>query len=383
VEDTKTKKLIVEEKGRLIKDKRAKLKKLKLYITQGVLVTRGATTLANNLSGGIITYSRNQQAITDISNGYFGFKSIDQPPSRIRVIEKQKQQFKNRLNDLQLVEGLILGLNYLIEDIKNNPTFLEDWKNRVVDNIKDQTRSQLFEELGNIFTTPITNPIALLDIVDQLSYAIAQDNTTLQNIKQLERRYINKAKQAFRRLGSSKTKAGEYFKDLAVKLDGDVSLIALLLKELGFKYNSISKYIDKFINDVKKEVTNAIDKKREKIEINAKQSLDAWKEKKVNVKAQIMSITFGLATRALWTGATWFGPTGTQFTVISIGKSIPIATSSSKSIGSTRISLAIILYYYLLFHLHASRGYYSPLLGVLFDLGQLLAQDQIAALQHC
>jgi len=69
VEDTKTKKLIVEEKARLIKEKRAKLKKLKLYITQGRLITRGATTLVGNLSSGVISYSRNQQAITDVSDG--------------------------------------------------------------------------------------------------------------------------------------------------------------------------------------------------------------------------------------------------------------------------------------------------------------------------
>ena len=37
-----------------------------------------------------------------------------------------------------------------------------------------------------------------------------------------------------------------------------------------------------------------------------------------------MSITFGLATRVLWTGATWLGPTGTQFSVISIGPFKPI-----------------------------------------------------------
>jgi hypothetical protein len=324
VEDIKAKKLAIEEKKRLIADKRAKLKKIRSYVVQVRQIVRGSTALVNNLSQGIILYSRNQQAITDISNGYFGYKSIDQPPSRIRAIEKQKRQFTNRLQDLQIVEGLVMGINLLIEDIKSNPSFLQDWKTQVVDNIKDQTQLQIFEKLGTIFTTPINNPIELIDIVDQLTYAIAQDRTIVQNIKQLEKRYIRKAARAFGTLGASKTKAGEYFKGLADKLNGDISLIALLLKELGFKYSSVSAYIDKFTADIKKEVNDAINTKLAKIEEDNKKSLDTLKEKKVNIKAQIMSITFGLATRALWSGATWFGPTATQFTVISIGPFKPI-----------------------------------------------------------
>jgi len=72
-----------------------------------------------------------------------------------------------------------------------------------------------------------------------------------------------------------------------------------------------------------------INEKRDKIINDNKQALDKLKEKSLNVKAGIMSLTFSLATRALWSGATWVGPTGTVFTATSVGPFKPIKAKSS------------------------------------------------------
>ena len=53
-------------------------------------------------------------------------------------------------------------------------------------------------------------------------------------------------------------------------------------------------------------------------------------DKNVNVDANIMSFTFGLAARAFWAGAQWIGPTGTSHTSLSIGSFNTIKAKSSE-----------------------------------------------------
>lgn len=328
VEDKKTKKLTVEEKLRLLKDKREKLSRVRQYLVCSKQVIQGSTMLVKNISNNQFGYSKNEQAITKIADGYFNFKSIAKTDSQIEGILQKKQQFKERTQDLSIVEGLMLGISSLVSEIKSDPGFIQTWKVGVLDNIKDNTRLATLQALGDVLVSGITIKDANM-LVNKLTYSVIQDRNTIQNIAAIEQRYTLKAVQLFNRLGESNTRAGAYFKNLTSKLQGTNSIIIYLLNEVSSNQNKILTYLDKFIEDAKSEIENLINEKKEKIISDNKQALDKLKEKSFNVKAGVMSLTFSLATRALWSGATWIGPTGTVFTAISVGPFKPIKAKST------------------------------------------------------
>lgn len=175
----------------------------------------------------------------------------------------------------------------------------------------------------------IKKPKDLIEVSNRLTYSVIQDVNVIRNIVNLERKYTQKALQIITILGNSNTKAGNYFKELSTKLSGEKSLILLLLNEINIKQATVTDYINGFIADAKKEVRDIINRKRDKILEDNKKSLDTLREKAFNTKAAAMSLTFGLATRVLWSGATWIGPTGTVFVVNSIGPFKPIKAQVS------------------------------------------------------
>ena len=328
VEDRKTKKLTVEEKVRLLKDKREKLSRVRQYLVCSKQVIQGSTMLIKNISNNQYGYSKNEQAITKIADGYFDFKSIAKTDSQIEGILEKKQQFKERTQDLSIIEGLMLGITSLINQIKSDPNFIQTWKVGVLDDVKDNTKLITLKTLGDTLVSGIKikdiNPL-----VNKLTYSVVQDRNTIQNIATIEQRYTLKTIQLFNRLGQSNTQTGAYFKNLTSKLQGTNSITIYILNEIASIENNILTYVDKFIEDAKSEIQNLINEKRDKIINDNKQALDKLKEKSLNVKAGIMSLTFSLATRALWSGATWVGPTGTVFTAISVGPFKPIKAKSS------------------------------------------------------
>ncbi len=324
VEDKKTKKLTVEEKRRLLEDKKKKLTKIKKQIACSKQLLQGSTVLLKNIVSGEYSYSRNEVAINKIADGYFNFKSIDKSGSEIEALLEKKQTFKRRSQDLLLVDNLILAIKTLVNEIKSDPEFSQKWKDRVLDKIEDNTKITLFKSVGNILSGSTSNPKDIASIGNELTYAALQDYNTIRNIATIEQRYTQKTLQLISRFAQSKTQAGLYFKDLENKLQGEKSIVVFLLNQITIKQQGVINYLNAFVENAKLEIANKINEKKTKIEEQNKAALDALKEKKLNVKAGIMSLTFSVATRALWSGGTWVGPTGTIFTVASIGPFKPI-----------------------------------------------------------
>ncbi len=324
-EDKTTKKLELEEKKRLIEDKKKKLKRVKDYIRCGKLVTQGATQLGKNFSEGQYFYSKNQQAITRIADGYFDFKSIAKNQNQIQAILQKKKKFNSRLQDLALIENLIFAVLTIVNEVKSDPNFFNTWKTNVLDNITDNNKLTIIQTLGEVLNGTVTNPKDILDLANKLTYSINQDIEIIRNIATVEQRYTQKALQLANRIAQSKTTVGEYFKYYIVpEIQGTKSVVMFLFNTMDSTKSSLVTYVNKFIDDAQQEIRNIIRTKKEKIIEDNKQGLDKLKEKAVNVKAGLMGLTFSLATRTLWSGATWIGPTGTIFTVTSIGPFKPI-----------------------------------------------------------
>jgi uncharacterized coiled-coil DUF342 family protein len=324
-EDIKTKKLELEEKKRLIEDKKKKLQTIKKKIACGKQLAQGSSTLIKNISQGDYSYSKNEIAINQIADGYFDYKSIGQNPNQLSVLLEKKKKFKQRMNDLSIIDGLLLGIRSLVAEIKADPQFFKNWDEKVLSEITDNRKITTFQTLGQILDGTITNPKDIIEAANKLSYSIIQDRDLVNNIASVEKRYTQKTIQLFKRIGESETPAGEYFKYYLVpELEGSKSITLFLFSQLETVKNNIESYVNKFIDDAKVEIKRYIDKRKQKIIEDNKESLDKLKEKAVNVKAGVMSLTFSLATRILWSGATWVGPTGTIFTVVSIGPFKPM-----------------------------------------------------------
>jgi len=328
IEDKKTKKLTVEEKSRLIKDKRQKLSTVRRYLVCSKQLIQGSTIVIKNITNDEYSYSKNEQAITKIADGYFNFKLIGKSDSQVQGLLEKKQRFKERMQELSIVDGLILGITSLVDEIKANPNFTQDWKTQVLDNIKDNTQLTIFKTLGDLVNSDLQIK-DIRSIANKLTYSLVQDRNTIQDIARLEQRYTLKTIQLFNRLGQADNRIGIYFKNLASKLQGSDSIILYLLREMLNIQNEAMSYLNKFIDDAKSEIQTKIADRRDKIIEDNKKALDKLKEKAVNVKAGVMSLTFSLATRALWAGASWVGPTGTVFTVSSIGPFKPIKARST------------------------------------------------------
>jgi len=79
-------------------------------------------------------------------------------------------------------------------------------------------------------------------------------------------------------------------------------------------------FLSKIIKDFIKVQKEKLEKKKAEVELEGKRRVKKEVEARVNTEAIILTGLFGLAARLFWTGASWYGPTGTKHTVLNIGR---------------------------------------------------------------
>ncbi len=111
---------------------------------------------------------------------------------------------------------------------------------------------------------------------------------------------------------------------LLLKLDKSLtenkSFIMLGFDMLVVLIKEFVAFLTKIVKDFIKVEKEKLDKKKSEIEKEIKQRAKKETEDKVNTEAIILTGVFGLAARLFWTGASWYGPTGTKHTVLNIGR---------------------------------------------------------------
>lgn len=79
-------------------------------------------------------------------------------------------------------------------------------------------------------------------------------------------------------------------------------------------------FLSKIIKDFIKVQKEKLEKKKAEVELEGKRRVKKEVEARVNTEAIILTGLFGLAARLFWTGASWYGQTGTKHTVLNIGR---------------------------------------------------------------
>ena len=332
VEDTKNKKLVAESKKKKLQDKKTQIEKIAKLTKYVYSMSAGATTLTKNLNEGKYRFAENELPINKILNGYYSFKKEDQPQAVQVQLDKEKEKLREDFEALKIIEMLIYGIIETANDMKNT-NFAAELKQIINNTPQSQTLKLVLE----ISENPPKNPTQVRNIAQALGGSVLQDVSAANTIIGLERKYLLRSREAVRLLCDTKLikniKVKGFLNKVSKNLDKNQSFILLAFKYLKEQLQAFVKFINKKIKKASQTIITRLNKRTQEKQKQVEKDLKKIAENKTNPDATAMSIMFGLAARAFWTGATWVGPTGSTHTVINIGtfKKIKAKTADGAS----------------------------------------------------
>lgn len=305
---------------------------------------RGGVALQKNIfKEGQYSLSANELHIKNVFDGIFDYRKIraNNDPAISAALDDEKKELVSEMDDLVIIETTIYGLVEFFKIVSNTKGYVEDW-NRLVENINDTSLKPALNALTEVYKNPPRDPRQMIALVEdtlntQNIFDLLTKPAVVDGLIPLEQKHLGRVREILKTLIDGKLQEAvnsnlddksrktsvrvfAFLTELNDILNKKKSFIKFLLEQLNKYYKKlvlfIKKQIDKVISSVKKFIKKKTKKIREQFDIQ----LEKIKEKAVNLEAPAMSITFGLAARAFWTGATWTGPTGTQHTTFSVGQ---------------------------------------------------------------
>jgi len=343
--DFETKQIEIEAKKRKIQDYKNKIKYYsKLSQAIGKAARGGADLQKNIFKENQYSLAANETHIKNIAEGICDYKKlrVNNDPAKCETLEKEKKEFLAQMADITVIEMTVYGLIEFFKAITNGKEYIEDW-NRFVASIENTSLLPALESLTAVFKDPPKDPEQIISLVQDTTNAsnlfqLLTNVEVIDGLIQLEAKHLGRVRELLKSLTSTRLKeavenqelkvstkgAFEFIEDMSKVLNAKKSFVKFLLEKLEVYFkklvNFIAKEVNKVIDDVKEYVSKKLKELKERHEVD----LEKIKEKAINLDAKIISITFGLAARAFWTGARWAGPTGTQHVVFNIGQFTPM-----------------------------------------------------------
>jgi len=322
VQDTKDKKLAAEDKKNKIKDKVKKVKSVAKMVRSAIKLGKGSATLIRNLSSGKYKFSENSQPIDNILDGYFAIRMEGKPHGIQAQLMEEKVTYKQRFQSLLIIELLVFSLIETFKELKNSK-FVDEFKQALEDVGKNYPGKNTVDSLMDLIKNPPADPRKLKESAEVLTLGVLQDIRISTKLVELEKKYLRKSKEIIKTACDIKelegTKFGATLNKIKTSLQKNQSFILLGLDLLKKEFQKLAAFVKKKISEVVEYIKNKIKEKKSKIQEQSKKEAKNTKDRKVNLDAIVMSITFGLAARLFWTGANWVGPTGSNHLVLTIG----------------------------------------------------------------
>lgn len=361
---------VIEKKQRL-KDRKAlakyKVDQAKRLVEETQLIIKmagGAVKLITNIRQGQYKYASNEPNINLFVDSYYdllyvretGIVSPDAPvvgaspeQTAARALAQataisqlsqdkeyynsEKKRVKKKFKPLILIDLLLYGIIETLKDVKNS-TLAVDLR-AYIEIVESKTDSPgkntiaALKKIMEIMESPPTNPSEIISIAkilkSNLFKSFAQDINIVTPLSELEIRHLAKSRLAIEKLcdldfvGEDTDTARKIVK-IKKALNDNRSFILtafdMLLTEIELFKEYLRKIISQFVDKQKAKLEKRKSEITAEVKARTKKELDA----KVNVEAVILTGVLGLAARLFWTGASWYGPTGTKHTVLNIGK---------------------------------------------------------------
>lgn len=326
VQDEKDKVDELEAKKRRTEEKRKKLQKTLEQSRFAIRASKGLYKLGSNIAQAKYFLGDNDQPITDIAEGIYGFRSVDQSPSMKRQLMKEKAEFLNDFKTLAFIESLIKSSLLTLKDIKESD-FKKDFKTFIDEQIgvQKEQNQYIYNQFYEFFNNPPETPEDLINSLEQLTATGIEDISLVNKMVELERKYLKRTVEVIKTIASSKAmkkhpKVHERLLTWQKKLSKRDSFILYLINMLKEVLKDFAAFIAKSVTKIIKQIKEYIKTKIKKVKKQGEQELKTTREKKVNLDAIAMSVTFGIAARLFWTGARWTGPTGTTHIAFNIGR---------------------------------------------------------------
>ena len=309
---------------------------------------RGGVDLQKNIfKEGQYSLAANELHIQNIADGIYDYRKLraNNDPTISAALDEEKKELISEMDDLVIIETTIYGLVEFFKVVSNTKGYREDW-DKLVDSIQDTSLRPALDALTQVFKNPPRDPRQIITLIEdtlntQNVFDLLTKPAVIDNLVPLEEKHLGRVRAILKTLNESKLQTAvdnnlgnqgkrtsarvfTFLTELDEVLNKKKSFVKFLLEQLNKYYKKlvlfIKKEVDKVISSVKKYIKRKTKKIKEQFDIQ----LEKIKEKAVNLEAPAMSITFGLAARAFWTGATWTGPTGTQHTTFTIGQFTPM-----------------------------------------------------------
>ena len=322
VEDVKNKKLVAEAKKKKLEEKKLQVEKFAKKTSFIYNMTIGSKDLLLNIDKGVYKLSENETNIDKIINNYFNYQKMDKEPAVQASLDGDKKKLKQEFDSLKLIEVLIYGLLETTKEMKES-NFANDLKN-ILASLKENTPGiQTLQLIQNIINNPPKTPIDVRDLANSLGGSVLQDISATNTLLNLERKYLQKSRQIIKTMCNVKQLKNEkvlsklnYIKN---QLDKNQSFLLIAFDYLKKQLTIFAQFIIKKVTAVAKKILDKLKSKKEKKQKQIEKDLKKIIENKINPDAIVMSVMFGLAARAFWTGATWVGPTASTHIVLNIG----------------------------------------------------------------
>jgi len=322
VQDVKDKKAAAEDKMRKIRDKINQLKKLIELGKYTADTVRGLAGLISSVAAGNYKFSENLNHINKLLDGVYNVRGFNQSAAVKSSLQKEKEKARRQFKMMLVIEALVIGIIETVKDIKET-----DFKKELQETIDRLSNNypgkQTLQTIASLADNPPKSLNEIKGVLDQLATGALMDASVVNNLISLERKYLRRSRELVKVLCDVKklegTAAEKKLLKIKTYLDKDQSFLAIAFDMLADELKQFQKFIAKKFKKLVDEVKQKIAIKRVKVEAQAQLALKKIAEKKINPDAAIMSIMFGLAARAFWTGATWTGPTGTNHVTLNIG----------------------------------------------------------------
>ena len=322
VEDVKNKKLVAEAKKKKLEEKKLQIEKFVKQTSFIYKMAVGSKDLLLNIDKGVYKLSENETHIDKIVNNYYNYQKIDKEPAIQASLDMDKKKLKQEFDALKLIEVLIYGLIETIKEMKNSD-FEKDLKIRLAALKENTPGIQTLRLIQNIIENPPKTPTEVRDLANSLGGTVLQDISVTNTLLNLERKYLQKSRQIIKTMCDVKQLKNEkilsklnYIKN---QLDKNQSFLLIAFAYLKKQLTMFAQFIAKKVRAAAKKILDKLNSKKEKKQKQIEKDLKKMVENKINPDAIAMSVMFGLAARAYWTGATWVGPTGSTHLTLNIG----------------------------------------------------------------
>jgi len=343
--DPISKKNARQAKARAAKEKLARIKSTTKKLASLAQATPALVALTANIAQGRFKLSENQSSITKLSNALYGYKRQGKSPAAQQQLVAEQGKFNSNFQSLMVIESIASTLvqtsstlrgqaraefDRALDSIKGVTTPISPAESRSVEAIRQFTKTpprtlKELKQAGQVATSSVMQDISatnrLVDVEKRVLRTTRQLIQTILEDRNLKRRY----QQA---LADGDT-CGLFFsaytelKKISAGLLKQQSLILMCMKALAKLVGQLINWIGRSVKKLVDSAIKALKAKLDKIHKGARKDAKHRAGKGLNLDGTIMSAVLGLSARALWTGATWTGPTGSTHTCSSIGGFAP------------------------------------------------------------